>query len=184
MEIKAHDYPQVYSGLGIDLRELGCVMADLEPIQKLQYPAEVKFYTSKDPKKFWVKGLVADKNPHVTLLYGLIQKPSKISAQIHQVLTGYELTGIEFDHFDKFDSPYPDEPYYCVIGHVKVSEKLLEGHQRLSLLPHINTFGGYKPHVTIAYIEKDDAAYKKFVSGLNEQFAGKALPVKCIKLGK
>ena len=40
------------------------------------------------------------------------------------------------------------------MAHLRVTEELLEGHNRLEFLPHINTFTGYKPHITVCYLDK------------------------------
>jgi hypothetical protein len=54
---------------------------------------------------------------------------------------------------------------------------LAEGNARLRLLPHIDTFPSYRPHVTLAYIKKDKPARKKWVDALGEQFNGKRLTI-------
>jgi hypothetical protein len=89
------------------------------------------------------------------------------------------LADVEIDHVSYFDSPYPDEPYYCIVAHIKVTPELLEGHQRLEFLPHINTFAGYKPHMTVAYIRKDQGeGYRdSLIQHLNNAWAGKRMEV-------
>lgn len=159
-QLSSHQFAEVYKGLGLNLSTLGCVMLDLEPpIDLLTMEDEIKntgcFYYAKDKSRFWIDGFVG-KNPHVTLLYGLIEQAKNYEWHIEQVLKGWKLEDVEVEKIGYFDSPYPDEPYYCIVAHVKITPELLEGHQRLEFLPHINTFTGYKAHFTIAYVRKED----------------------------
>lgn len=72
-----------------------------------------------------------------------------------------------------------NDPYYCVVAHIKVTQELMEGHERLEFLPHINTFNGYKPHVTIAYVKKDEVL-RDGVIALFKGIVGKKLRVESI----
>ena len=181
--LKAHDFGKVYEALGLNLATLGCVMADLEPAE-IDIKTKCTFHYSENTDRFWIKGYVADLNPHVTLLYGLLQKANNYKWHIDQVLDGWKLDEVEIEDFGYFDSPYADEQYYCVIAHIKVTPELLDGHQRLSFLPHINTFPKYTPHITIAYIDKNERELENLLFSLNENYKGKKLKVSNIKLGK
>ena len=77
MELKAHNYPEVYKALGINLNTLGCIMLDLEPIKidhwlgqdgVTPYIYSIGSHISSNPERFWIDGYVADKTPHVTPL--------------------------------------------------------------------------------------------------------------------
>ena len=191
-QLKSHDFPEVYEWLGINLNKLGCVMLDLEPIrmpthiiQEHETGVQVNFdaflkeylYYANNKERFWIDGYVADKVPHITLLYGLLEEAKNYAPHIEKVLAGWKLNEVEIDHFGYFDSPYPDEPYYCVVAHIKVTPELLEGHHRLEFLPHINTFAEYKPHMTIAYIKKDNKMRDNFIEDLKKEFSGKKMKV-------
>ena len=191
-QLKSHDFEEVYKWLGINLNKLGCVMLDLEPIklptyiiqdevtgEQLNYDKYIgeRLYYAKNKERFWIDGYVADKVPHMTLLYGLLDEARNYESHIEKVLTGWKLDGVEIEDFGYFDSPYGDEPYYCIVGHIKVTPELLEGHQRLEFLPHINTFVGYKPHITIAYIQKDEVVRDNLIADLRREFLGKKLKV-------
>lgn len=191
--MKAHDFPEVYKELGIDLSTLGCVMLDLEPVKEMTWiiqdhvdGAQVNYrkymenyyFVSKDPLHFWIDGHVASKTPHVTLLYGLLETAKNYKLHIESVLKGWALKDVEIDHIGFFESPYGDEEYYCVVGHLKITEKLQEGHDRLCMLPHIKTFPGYKAHMTIAYIKKDETVRDEYISHLEYNLKGKKLKVK------
>lgn len=177
-QLSSHQFKIVYQWLGIDLNKLGCVMLDLDPIQKRI--EDDKLYYSSDSNKFWIKGWVAEKTPHITLLYGLLSEAVNYKSHIEEVLKDWNLDNVEIDHFGYFDSPYSDEPYYCIVAHIKVTDTLLEGHNRLQFLPHINTFSGYKPHMTIAYIKKElgDKYRDNLIEELNKTFKGISLIVK------
>jgi len=178
-QLKSHDFQQVYEELNISLDELGCVMLDLEPLENMGSVA-LALYHSPNKERFWINGWVCDKNPHITLLYGLVETGVKWENHIETVLKDWQIETVKIDHIDYFDSPYPDEPYYCLVAHIEVTEKLLEGHQRLEFLPHINTFAGYKPHMTIAYIDKNQGeTYRdKMIANFNELWSGKSMEVK------
>lgn len=176
-QISAHQFPKVYEALDISLSELGCVMLDLEPsIDLIKIGNEMEsgksLYYSGNKEYFWIDGFVG-KNPHVTLLYGLLGPAIDYKQLIDEVLTGWELKTIEVESIGYFESPYKDEPYRCIIAHVKVTPKLLEGHNRLEFLPHINTFAGYKAHFTLAYVKKDKVSIdsiKNFSSLVGKKF--------------
>ena len=184
MNFNANQFKEIYDKWDIDLRELGCVMLDIEPIEM---PCDLldseNLYYSPDPKKFWIKGWVA-MEPHCTLLYGLLDKAFEIENEIEVVLGGWKLDKLTIGEFGYFDSPYPDEPYYCIVGHVFISDGLLEGHSRLELLPHINTFPMYKAHITFAYIKKDEILRDKLLEELNRKVGGLSFPIKKINLGE
>lgn len=177
-QLNSHQFSKVYEWLGIDLKKLGCVMLDLDPIEKMI--DDDKLYYSSDIGKFWIKGWVAGETPHITLLYGLLTEAINYKPHIEEVLKGWSLKFAEIDHFDFFHSPYENEPYYCIVAHIKTTESLLEGHDRLQFLPHINTFAGYKPHMTIAYIKKElGKEYRNnLIDELNKIFKGRQLPIK------
>lgn len=190
MNIKAHDFPKVHEALGINLSKLGCIMLDLEPLPNaysMEFDgAGIALYYAKDKTRFWIDGWVFDK-PHITLMYGLLTpgNESPMKELVPMILEGWEYPEIEVEDVSFFDSPYPDEPYWCLVAKVKTSENLVEGNERLKFLPHVNTFPGYKPHATIAYIDK--AQGEKYRDNLIEHFkkcfVGKSMEVKGLNLG-
>ena len=169
--MKAHDFPEVYKWLGLNLSTLGCVMLDLEPlpiptyiIQEYETGAQVNYdtwikenlYFAADKTRFWIDGWVADKVPHITLLYGLLETAKNYEPHIEAVLKDWKLEEVVIEDVGFFESPYADEPYYCIVAHIKKTPELIEGHERLCMLPHVKTFPGYKAHMTICYIKKDE----------------------------
>ena len=175
-KLSSHQFKDIYEAEGIEVDKLGCVMLDTEPIaMPKMYELEIPevFYTSKD--RFWIKGYTADKTPHVTLLYGLLTPANEQPENVARVMEGWTMPTVTIKEFGFFPSPMEEEPYYCIVGHIEVTPLLLEAHQRLSFLSHINTYPEFKPHITIAYIVKDEAIRDRMVNDLNKLFAGKEL---------
>lgn len=158
----AHNFTDLYRSLNIDLSKLGCLMLDLAPPKFVcdeawwtsVNGADCIWYHAKNKSRFWIKGFVG-KKPHVTVLYGFLQEAGKWRKHIKKLLEDCQLPRhLEIDHFGYFDSPCPDEPYWCIVAHLKESPSLLAMNERLQMLPHVRTFDGFKAHVTIAYIAK------------------------------
>ena len=139
--------------MGIEVSKLGCVMLDVEPIRSADYAPSSWAYYAKNPERKWIKGLEA--GDHITLLYGLLQNANTIRSAVDEVLDGWEPPDeVVIDHVGSFASTFDDEPYACIIGHIRVTPELLDAHVRLSYLPHIDTFWEYKPHLTLGYVHK------------------------------
>lgn len=184
MQLNARQYEKVYKDLGVDLNKLGCVMLDVDgsviPDIPDEYLADLHF--SEDPALFWIKGFVAGDTPHITLLYGLMQEAGEIKDKIFTVLDDWELKSVKVKGISYFDSNMAAEGYYCIIAEIEVTPDLLEGHQRLQLLPHIDTFPEYKPHITIAYIKKDEKVRNRLIA-YYRSLIGKRIPVTGLNLG-
>lgn len=156
-QLSSQGFETVYKSLGISIDKLGSVLLDLEPItpKDLGYDKKsLPLYESKNKDRTWISGWVSEKIPHVTLLYGLLDQAYKIKSEINAVLSGWGIKSVEIEDVGFFESPYPDEKYWCIIAKVKQTPNLIQGHQRLQFLPHINTFSTYKPHITLCYIDR------------------------------
>jgi hypothetical protein len=68
-------------------------------------------------------------------------------------------------------------------GLIKKTPELIDGHERLTLLPHIQTFSEYKPHLTLAYVEHDTAVADKWVAALRAEYKGATLQTRGINYG-
>lgn len=168
---KAHDFPQVFKELGYDLGKLGCIMLDTEPLTDIaeHINDKAELYYANDKSKFWIDGVVCDKTPHITLLYGLLRSGLEMKKHVDAVLGDLPLT-VEVERYGYFESPYEDEPYYCIVAHLKLTDELIEANERLKFLPHINTFPGYKAHLTLAYIKKDFKTMQWILHSLTSNF--------------
>jgi hypothetical protein len=83
---------------------------------------------------------------------------------------------------DSFPSTFTDEPYSCIIGHIERTPQLVDGHARLSLLPHIDTFWDYKPHLTLGYVHQDHEA--SALMALGNQVTGVSLTFRGLNYGR
>ena len=185
-QLNSHNFEEIYKKLDVNLDMLGCVMLDLEPLQNMYSiavdGAEIALYYSKNKDRKWIDGWIVDKVAHITLLYGLLDNAHNLENEIKTVLGSWEMDAVEIDHVSYFDSPYEDEPYYCIVAHIKATPQLMEGHERLEFLPHINTFTGYKPHMTICYLDKSQGEKYRdnLIQDFNKMWSGKKLLVKDI----
>lgn len=176
-ELSASAYPQVYEDLALDLNKLGCVMLDIDhEFPSLPANIEKLLYFAKNKDHFWIDGYVAGKNPHITLLYGLLHEAESYKKHIISVMSGWEIEDVTIKEIGVFPSHYKDDRYHCIVAHIEVTPKLQEGNNRLRLLPHVDTFPEYKPHLTLAYIEENDKAKEKAVAFF-QSFVGVKLKV-------
>lgn len=180
-ELNANQFPEVYKQLGISTRKLGCIMLDTEPLQVSDViPLEELYFSEAMP---YAKGVVSEEVPHVTLLYGLMRSGPELQVHVDAVLQGWSAADVVIDHVDFFESTNVDEPYYCLVAKLKVTDTLSEGNARLRFLPHIDTFPTYKPHITLAYINKKANVRDYLIASLNERFAGKSVKVLGVNYG-
>lgn len=153
-----YDYPAVYERLGMRLGHFGCIMLDVEPIAVTQIlGTDEWFYSSQRDELRYVRGPVAEKVAHCTLLYGLTPDDDAGQNQresVDELLDGLDLTSVTVSHVSHFPGQL-DEPYSCVIAHLDSGGDLLEANRRLRFLPHIDSFVDYRAHVTLAYVRQE-----------------------------
>ena len=133
--------------------EYGCVMVEV-PVSNwneiTSYIDPEDVYTGDDD----THGI--QDNPHVTILYGLHDGVTE--EQIKSVFEGFtESINIEVDGIGIFEN----KDYDVVKFNVNPDGALQELHNRLSEFPNSNSFPDYKPHITIAYVNKGTG--KKYV---------------------
>lgn len=164
------DLKNIYAELGIDTADLGCAMLDTETITVSDIIDEDLLFFSKDPKKFWINGIVCEwRNPHVTLLCGLMAPAHIWKDHIDTLLKDVSIPELVVDEVSYFDSAYEEEQYYCVIAKIKKDENLINANNLLKKLPHISSFPEYTPHVTLAYIKKDEDTLTEIINKLNSK---------------
>jgi len=186
-QISAYQFISMYENLGYDIGRLGCIMLDIDPedlgkrVSEAIKPEEV--YVDEDPASY-ATGIVAGE-PHVTLLYGLLRSGPEMQKHILQVLNSGNVCPptVQIDEVGYFDSPKADEPYYCIVAHLVITPELQECNERLKFLPHINTFPGYKAHMTLAYIKEDELVRDRVIEELNTMLRGRLLPTKGLNFG-
>lgn len=169
-QLSARQFPSLYDELDIDLGDLGCIMLDIKPVSILQHVSDGDMDLVQAEEGDHAMGAVAETEAHVTLLYGLLENGNLWADKVDAVLAGWlpgKVTVEEVGYFDTPDS-------YAIVAHIKKTTEIQEGHDRLTLLPHVNTFTEYKPHMTLAYIRKD-ADLGKWLKSLNAVYAGAEL---------
>ena len=176
-QISARDYPDLYDDMEIDPDNLGCIMLDLEPMKVMEYVEAHEDDLFENPK--WDQGPVpAETVPHVTLLYGLLENGNKWKKKVDMVLKDWSVKSVTVEEVGYFDTP----DSYAIVAHLEKTPELVDGHERLTLLPHISTFSEYKPHMTLAYVKKE-ADPKIWVKALNKVYKGKKIKASAINYG-
>ena len=133
--------------------EYGCVMVEV-PVSNWD---EITSYIN--PEDVYTGGDDAhgiQENPHVTILYGLHEGVTE--DDVKSVFEGF--TGsinIEVNGIDIFEN----KDYDVVKFNVNPDGALQELHDKLSEFPNSNSFPDYKPHITIAYVNKGTG--KKYI---------------------
>jgi 2'-5' RNA ligase len=186
-QISAYQFKSVYEDLGYDIGKLGCIMLDIDPedlgrrVSEVIAPEEI--FQSDDPADH-INGIEAG-NPHVTLLYGLLRSGPEMKKHVLEVLDDGRSCPqtVQIDRIDYFESPKPDKPYYCIVAHLVITPELQECNDRLKFLPHLNTFSGYKAHMTLAYIKEDSQVRDRVVAQLNGLLRGRLLPTTGLNFG-
>lgn len=182
MTLNSRLYPQIYEALGIDINNLGCIMLDIEQQDICSHVrgAERDLYYS--PTLPWAQGAVGEKSAHLTVLYGLLEQGLVYKDHVDALLDGWNPEPLVVSGISYFPSNVPGEDYKVVVAKIEKTANLIEGHQRLQLLPHIDTFPAYKPHMTLAYI-KGSADFEKWSNSLFECYSDVRLHATGINYG-
>jgi len=176
-QISSRDFPELYDDMEIDTDNLGCIMLDLKPMKVMEHMQGHEDELFANPK--WDQGAVpAETVPHVTLLYGLLENGNTWKNKVDALLKGWNVNSVKINHVGYFDTP----DSYAVVAHLEKTSELVDGHERLTLLPHVNTFSEYMPHMTLAYVKKT-ANVNNWVSTLNKEYAGKTVDAVGINYG-
>jgi len=134
--------------------EYGCVMIEV-PVSNWD-----ELTNSIDPKDVYTGGDDShgiQEYPHLTLLYGLEKDVTE--DQVKSILDKFngELH-IDIDGINLFENEQFDVLKFNVVS----DSGLQELHDELSKLPNNDKFPTYKPHITIAYLNKGEG--KKYVN--------------------
>jgi phage portal protein BeeE len=182
-QLSVRDMPDLYTELQVDQAMVGdaslrgCIMLKTEALEILSLVpnAESDLATEVDMDRSPVPG---ETSPHVTLLYGLLNNGNTWKSAVDNVLDGWEADSVTIDEVGFFTLP----DSYAIIAHIKKTTELVDGHDRIGLLPNAETFSEYKPHITLAYIKKD-ADLGKWIKTLGEVYNGEKLETAGIDYG-
>lgn len=178
-QVSASQYPEVYQDLGIDPNDLGCIMATTVPIVVSSVIDPEDLYC---PDGESGDGMVSENSPHTTLLYGLLSSGPAMQKHVDAVLNGWSLSGVQISGVEAWGQP--DDPSACLVATLVPNSDLSEANARLRLLPHIDTFPDYKPHITLAYVKNDPEKVSAYVDELTRRLALSVVPVTGIDYGK
>lgn len=188
MYVSANQFAEVFKQLGYDIGELGCIMLDTEPLTVSDVIPADELYVPLDEDgnvddDSYANGIVSESIPHVTLLYGLLRSGLELQSHVDAVLAEWSVESVTIAGVSFFESQDSDKPFYCIVAKLDLTPELVEGNARLRALPHIDTFPTYQPHITLAYIKKDDQVRDDVVYALNERFAGSQVRILGINYG-
>ena len=178
-QIAASDYPDLYDDIDLIPEKPGCIMLDVVPLQVGRHVDSPEEDLIVEEEGEHAMGLVGETEPHVTLLYGLLENGNIWKDKVDELLSDWELTELELSYVDYFKT----KDAFAIVAHVKLTPELVDGHERLTLLPHINTFSEYKPHITLAYVKPDPKVASKWIASLNPIYKDAKVSVKGINYG-
>lgn len=147
--------------LGLDPKNLGCVMLDVElpPVYKIVLDPAWAYYSSI--LKF-VNGYSG--RGHITLLYGLLNNPQTDRDLIDGVMEGWEQpSSVMFESVHCFEGNDGVNDYGAIVlrptegdrvPEDRSTAELHDANYRLGKLPHVRSFADYNPHITVGYVHK------------------------------
>jgi 2'-5' RNA ligase len=183
-KLNSNMFPEMYKDLGINVNNLGCTIP--LAVTELVEDGEADLYYHPDKARYpWTRGAPAETGAHCTLLYGLLESGQKLAPHIDELLSTVNIDTITIEEVSFFPGSIPGEDYSVIVGKVALTEQLLDAHHALQMLPHIDTFPDYHPHVTLAYIKNGSSlvgghatsTVEKWVSTLNSTYTDYKLPV-------
>lgn len=184
---------ELLSHLGVDIKKLGYVgltFDSLDVTRVLGYGSESGVaimpsdyvYAPEGDYRSWVKGPVGEEGPHVTVKYGLLTPAYEMQAAVNQLIGWPRSIEVEVEDIEVFPSPFEDLEYGCLVARLG-GKDLAEMNAALSVLPHVDSYATFKPHITLAYLKPHIALYAG-VAEASRWLLGARLPVTGISYGK
>lgn len=139
--------------------DLGAVMLKVELPNAYRMVLDERWAYHSDTQEY-MQGY--EGKAHVTLLYGLLFKPSQHPDIVRKALEGWHPpTILPYYRVSVFRLEDEGNPVSCLILKPEerdadwANEDLEEANARLSKLPHVRGFANYDPHVTIGYVHRE-----------------------------
>lgn len=173
----AFDYTSVLEARGFSVVDLLVVMLDVENIPVLTHIEDGEndlFYGDTHALRY-AQGAVGERSAHVTLHQGIL--PMMKDEDARAVLDEWKPERIKIRAIECFRLR---ENISCIVAKVEATDNLIEGHNRLRMLPHIDIFPDFVPHITLAYIRHDDDRAAYWVESLTEHLVGREFDVQGI----
>lgn len=185
-QVSAYEMPEgFWDDVEIDPRAVkdsnyrGCIMLDTELIPVTQFVKDGdKDLLESTDRHDHTMGAVSEVEPHTTLLFGLLNNGNVWKDKVDKLLEGWSIDKVTIREVSFFDTP----DSYAIVGLLEESPEILDAHGRLTLLPNVNTFSEYHPHITLAYISKD-ADVEKWVKALGKKYNGQIVSTKGLNYG-
>lgn len=170
---------------GITTKDLECVMLDLQPIDvRAAFGPDLKekhFFYGKVPELEYAQGPVAEKNAHLTLMFGIHPTDTYVD-DVMEALGDWTPEDLFIRKASYFPSTVEGQDYKCIVLEVAPSANLLLARKRLEKLNYTDRFSEYKPHITLAYI-KGDKNIDRWLNRLNVHFERRILTPTRLNLG-
>lgn len=173
---------------GLDTPDLECVMLDLGslPVRSAFGSAfqEKELFFGDHPKLKYAQGMVAEKEAHVTLLFGIHPSETYVD-DVMDALGDWQPEDVFIREVTYFPSNVEGQDYTCIVGKVVPSANLLLARKRLETLDFTDQFAAeYKPYVTLAYIKgSKPKRIQRWVNTLGAYYSNRVLTPTALNLG-
>jgi hypothetical protein len=182
MEISAAIARDVYEALGIDIARLGCIMLETSPVVVSDVIAEQDLYQTDSAEDPYYQPISSEPAAHVTLLHGLMRPGPEIRRHVDAMLSGWQPDDPKIAKINHWPGQETGGEYVSILAMLTVTDNLLEANARLRLLPHIDLYGTYQPHITLAHV-KSESGWLDYINRLHARYVDTTVASRTISYG-